>query len=376
MFTASHNPAAYNGIKFSRAGARGISLDTGLAAIRDRAKVYLAEGLEEVAAPGSFREEHILVRYASYLREMVNLDGIRPLRVVVDAANGMGGMTVPAVLGTGTDLHKLPLDIIPMYFELDGTFPNHEANPLDPKNLVDLQRAVVEHKADIGLAFDGDADRVFVIDQNGDAVTPSAVAAIVARREIAREQATNPGVPITVLHNLLTSRVVEEVIAADGARPVKTRVGHSLIKDKMAETNAIFGGEHSAHYYFRDFWGADNGMLAAMHVLAEFGSQERPLSEFAKKYNPYFMSGEINSTVSDVAAAKARVVEAFADRATFDEFDGITAQGKPAEAGQWWWFNVRASNTEPLLRLNVEASNEDAMTQIRNEVLSLIQQKA
>ncbi len=376
MFTASHNPAAYNGIKFSRAGARGISLDTGLAAIRDRAKVYLAEGLEEVEAPGSFREEHILVRYASYLREMVKLDNIRPLRVVVDAANGMGGMTVPAVLGTGTDLHKLPLEIIPMYFELDGTFPNHEANPLDPKNLVDLQRAVVEHKADIGLAFDGDADRVFVIDENGDAVTPSAVAAIVARREIAREQATNPGAPITVLHNLLTSRVVEEVIAADGAKPVKTRVGHSLIKDKMAETNAIFGGEHSAHYYFRDFWGADNGMLAAMHVLAEFGSQERPLSEFSKQYNPYFMSGEINSTVSDVAAAKARVVEAFADRATFDEFDGITAQGKPAEAGQWWWFNVRASNTEPLLRLNVEASNEDAMTQIRNEVLNLIQQKA
>ena len=376
MFTASHNPAAYNGIKFSRAGARGISLDTGLAAIRDRAKVYLADGLEEVANPGSYREEHILVRYASYLREMVKLDGIRPLKVVVDAANGMGGMTVPAVLGTGTDLHKLPLEIVPMYFELDGTFPNHEANPLDPKNLVDLQRAVVEHGADIGLAFDGDADRVFVVDENGDAVTPSAVAAIVARREIAREQATNPGAPITVLHNLLTSRVVEEVITEDGAKPVKTRVGHSLIKDKMAETNAIFGGEHSAHYYFRDFWGADNGMLAAMHVLAEFGMQGKPLSEFAKQYNPYFLSGEINSTVSDVAAAKARVVEAFADRATFDEFDGITAQGKPAEAGQWWWFNVRASNTEPLLRLNVEASNEDAMTQIRNEVLSLIQQKA
>jgi phosphomannomutase len=376
MFTASHNPAAYNGIKFSRAGARGISLDTGLAAIRDRAKAYLANGLDEVANPGTYREEHILVRYASYLREMVNLDSIRPLKVVVDAANGMGGMTVPAVLGTGTDLHKLPLDIVPMYFELDGTFPNHEANPLDPKNLVDLQRAVVEHGADIGLAFDGDADRVFVVDENGDAVTPSAVAAIVARREISREKATNPGAPITVLHNLLTSRVVEEVITADGAKPVKTRVGHSLIKDKMAETNAIFGGEHSAHYYFRDFWGADNGMLAAMHVLAEFGNQEKPLSEFAKQYNPYFLSGEINSTVSDVAAAKARVVEAFADRASFDEFDGITAQGKPAEAGQWWWFNVRASNTEPLLRLNVEASNEDTMTQIRNEVLGLIQQKA
>ena len=375
MFTASHNPAAYNGIKFSRAGARGISLDTGLAAIRDRAKVYLANGLEEVEVPGTYRDEHILVRYASYLREMVSLDSIRPLKVVVDAANGMGGMTVPAVLGTGTDLHKLPLEIIPMYFELDGTFPNHEANPLDPKNLVDLQRAVVEHGADIGLAFDGDADRVFVVDEKGDAVTPSAVAAIVARREIAREKATNPGAPITVLHNLLTSRVVEEVIAVDGAKPVKTRVGHSLIKDKMAETNAIFGGEHSAHYYFRDFWGADNGMLAAMHVLADFGNQEKPLSEFAKQYNPYFLSGEINSTVSDVAAAKARVVEAFADRATFDEFDGITAQGKPAEAGQWWWFNVRASNTEPLLRLNVEASNEDTMTQIRNEVLGLIQQK-
>ena len=376
MFTASHNPAAYNGIKFSRAGARGISLDTGLAAIRDRAKVYLANGLEEVEVPGTYRDEHILVRYASYLREMVSLDSIRPLKVVVDAANGMGGMTVPAVLGTGTDLHKLPLEIIPMYFELDGTFPNHEANPLDPKNLVDLQRAVVEHGADIGLAFDGDADRVFVVDEKGDAVTPSAVAAIVARREIAREKATNPGAPITVLHNLLTSRVVEEVIAVDGAKPVKTRVGHSLIKDKMAETNAIFGGEHSAHYYFRDFWGADNGMLAAMHVLADFGNQEKPLSEFAKQYNPYFLSGEINSTVSDVAAAKARVVEAFADRATFDEFDGITAQGKPAEAGQWWWFNVRASNTEPLLRLNVEASNEDTMTQIRDEVLGLIQQKA
>ncbi len=376
MFTASHNPAAYNGIKFSRAGARGISLDTGLAAIRDRAKVYLVEGIEPGAKPGSYRDEHILVRYASYLREMVNLDSIRPLKVVIDAANGMGGMTAPAVLGTAADLHKLPLEIIPMYFELDGTFPNHEANPLDPKNLVDLQRAVVENGADIGLAFDGDADRVFVIDETGNAVTPSAVAAIVARREIAREKTTNPGEPITVLHNLLTSRVVEEVIAEDGAKPVKTRVGHSLIKDMMAETNAIFGGEHSAHYYFRDFWGADNGMLAAMHVLAEFGNQEKPLSQFAKQYNPYFLSGEINSTVSDVAAAKARVQAAFADRATFDEFDGITAQGKPAEAGQWWWFNVRSSNTEPLLRLNVEASNEDAMTQIRNEVLSLIQQKA
>lgn len=381
MFTASHNPATYNGIKFSRAGARGISLDTGLANIRDRAAVYLENGIDQVDQPGSFRDLHILIQYASYLRELVNLSGIRPLKVVVDAGNGMGGMTVPAVLGHANDLELLPLQIVPMYFELDGTFPNHEANPLDPKNLVDLQKAVVEHGADIGLAFDGDADRCFVIDEKGQPVTPSAVAAIVARREIARERAANPGAPITVLHNLLTSRVVEEVIEADGARAVRTNVGHSLIKDQMAATNAIFGGEHSAHYYFRDFWGADNGMLAAMHVLAEFGSQAEPLSEFAKKYNPYFLSGEINSTVQDVAAAKARVQAAFAGRATFEEFDGITATnnqelGKPADAGSWWWFNVRASNTEPLLRLNVEASSEADMIQVRDEVLNLIQQKA
>lgn len=376
MFTASHNPATYNGIKFSRAGARGISLETGLANIRDRAAKYLENGIDEVEQPGGYRDLHILMQYASYLRELVDLSKIRPLRVVVDAGNGMGGMTVPAVLGHASDLEQLPLEIIPMYFELDGTFPNHEANPLDPKNLVDLQAAVLKHGADIGLAFDGDADRCFVIDEKGLPVTPSAVAAIVARREIAREKALNPGAPVTVLHNLLTSRVVEEVIAADGARAVKTKVGHSLIKDQMAATNAIFGGEHSAHYYFRDFWGADNGMLAAMHVLAEFGSQVKPLSEFAKQYNPYFLSGEINSTVQDVAAAKARVQAAFADRATFDEFDGITAQGKPAEAGSWWWFNVRASNTEPLLRLNVEASTEADMVQVRDEVLNLIQQKA
>jgi phosphomannomutase len=307
MFTASHNPATYNGIKFSRAGARGISLDTGLAAIRDRAIKFLADGIDAVANPGTYREEHILTRYAAYLRELVDLSAIRPLKVVVDAGNGMGGMTVPAVLGHATDLARLPIEIVPMYFELDGTFPNHEANPLDPKNLVDLQAAVVEHGADLGLAFDGDADRCFVVDEKGEPVTPSAVAAIVARREIAREKTTNPGAPITVLHNLLTSNIVAEVIAADGAKPVRTKVGHSLIKDQMAATNAIFGGEHSAHYYFRDFWGADNGMLAAMHVLAEFGQQEQPMSVFSKQYNPYFLSGEINSTVSDVAAARARV---------------------------------------------------------------------
>jgi len=370
MFTASHNPATYNGIKFSRAGARGISLDTGLAAIRDRAIAYLETGIDEVEAPGSYRDVHILADYATYLREMVDLSEIRPLKVVVDAGNGMGGMTVPAVLGNAADLGALPLEIVPLYFELDGSFPNHEANPLDPKNLVDLQKAVVEHGADIGLAFDGDADRCFVIDQNGDAVTPSAVAAIVARREIARVRKANPAADISVIHNLLTSRIVEEVIAADGATPVRTKVGHSLIKDQMAATKAIFGGEHSAHYYFADFWGADNGMLAAMHVLAEFGAQDKPLSEFAKQYNPYFNSGEINSTVADVAAAKARVKAAFEGRASFDEFDGITVTG--TDSNDWWWFNVRASNTEPLLRLNVEAKSAARMAEIRDEVLALI----
>lgn len=370
MFTASHNPASYNGIKFSRAGARGISLDTGLAAIRDRAKQYLAEGIAPVTQTGSVSAKDVLVDYASYLRQLVDLSRVKPMKVVVDAANGMGGLTVPAVLSTKAGLPELPIEIVEMYFELDGTFPNHEANPLEPSNLVDLQKAVVEHKADLGLAFDGDADRCFVIDELGNAVTPSAVAAMVARREIARVRALGEQDEITVLYNLITSRVVAEVIEKDGAIGERTKVGHSLIKDRMAATNAIFGGEHSAHYYFRDFWGADNGMLAAMHVLAEFGAQSGPLSELAREYNPYFLSGEINSTVNDVQAAKNRVLEAFAGRAEFDEFDGITAKGSSGD--NWWWFNVRASNTEPLLRLNVESLSESVMEQIRDEVLGLI----
>ena len=388
MFTASHNPASYNGIKLSRAGARGISLNTGLAAIRDRAKAYLVAGIEPVAKQGDYREEHILLRYASYLRELVDLSSIRPLRVVVDAGNGMAGMTVPAVLGHASDLSRLPIEVIPMYFELDGSFPNHEANPLDPKNLVDLQRAVLDHGADLGLAFDGDADRCFVVDELGEPVSPSAVAAIVAKREIAREReqnpgapVTNPGSPITVLHNLLTSRHVAERIAAAGARPVRTKVGHSLIKDQMAETNAIFGGEHSAHYYFRDFWGADNGMLAAMHVLAEFGAQPQPLSEFARQFNPYFQSGEINSTVQDAQAASAAVISAFVGRGEVEHFDGFTISGTAADLGpagdpaSWWWFNVRSSNTEPLLRLNVEAADPALMESLRDEVIAIIRKQ-
>jgi phosphomannomutase len=372
MFTASHNPAAYNGIKFSRAGAQGISLDTGLAGIRDRAGEYLdAGGVVAVGEPGAVEHVDVLADYARHLRTLVDLAGIRPLKIVVDAGNGMGGLTVPAVLGEAAGLPALPLEIVPLYFELDGTFPNHEANPLDPANLVDLQRAVVEHGADLGLAFDGDADRCFVVDERGGAVDPSAVAAIVALREIARVRALGEDEPI-VIHNLITSRFVPEAIEAAGAVAVRTRVGHSLIKDRMAETGAVFGGEHSAHYYFRDFWGADNGMLAAMHVLAEFGSQSAPLSQLAARFTPYVLSGEVNSTVDDVPAAYTRVVEAFTGRAEFDELDGLTATGLVSGDEPFWWFNVRPSNTEPLLRLNVEGEDAATMSAIRDEVLALI----
>ncbi|WP_317230001.1 phosphomannomutase/phosphoglucomutase [Clavibacter sp. MX14-G9D] len=372
MFTASHNPATYNGLKFSRAGAQGISLDTGLAAIRDRAIGFLSDGIAAVEPAGQVRERDVLADYAGYLRQLVDLSAIRPLRVVVDAGNGMGGMTVPAVLGTAAGLPELPIEIIPLYFELDGTFPNHEANPLEPANLVDLQAAVVAHGADLGLAFDGDADRCFVVDEKGQAVTPSAVAAVVALREISRVKAQSPDDEVTVLHNLITSRIVPETIEAAGATAVRTRVGHSLIKDQMAATGAVFGGEHSAHYYFRDFWGADNGMLAAMHLLAEFGQSEGLMSDLSARYTPYALSGEINSTVDDVPAAYERIVEAFRGRGEFDELDGLTVDGPVDADGAFWWFSVRPSNTEPLLRLNVEASTEERMASLRDELLGLI----
>ncbi|MCU1586467.1 MAG: phosphomannomutase/phosphoglucomutase [Microbacteriaceae bacterium] len=372
MFTASHNPATYNGIKFSRAGAQGISFDTGLKSIRDRAQAYLSTGVPDVAAVGSFRSIDLLAEYAAYLRSLVDLSGIRPIRVVVDAGNGMGGLTVPAVLGTAAGLPELPIEIIPLYFDLDGTFPNHEANPLDPKNIVDLQKAVIEHGADLGLAFDGDADRCFVVDEKGDAVTPSAVAAVVALREITRVRAYQPDGDIFVIHNLITSLVVPETIEGAGAVPVRTKVGHSLIKDQMAITGAIFGGEHSAHYYFRDFWGADNGMLAAMHFLAEFGSQSGPVSAISARYTPYSLSGEINSVVTDVPAAYDRIVQEYTGTAEFDELDGLTVTGTVGQDEPFWWFNVRPSNTEPLLRLNVEAGTPTAMARVRDAVLALI----
>lgn len=372
MFTASHNPATYNGIKFSRAGAQGISLDTGLAAIRDRATAYLENEIDVVDARGEIREIDVLGEYAAYLRSLVDLTGIRQLKIVVDAGNGMGGFTVPAVLGTGAGLPALPLDIVPLYFELDGSFPNHEANPLDPANIVDLQKAVVEHGADLGLAFDGDADRCFVVDELGQAVTPSAVAAIVAQRAIERAKLTDGDAEIVVLHNLITSRIVPETIIAAGARPVRTRVGHSLIKDEMAATGAIFGGEHSAHYYFREFWGADNGMLAAMYLLQEFGSHDGSMSALSAKFTPYALSGEINSTVADVPAAYAQIVDAYTGIADFDELDGLTVTGITASDEPFWWFSVRPSNTEPLLRLNVEAATDETMARIRDHVLGLI----
>jgi phosphomannomutase len=380
MFTASHNPATYNGIKFSRAGAQGISFDTGLKGIRDRAQAYLANGIDGVAQPGTPRETDVLAAYAAHLRGLVDLSGIRPIRIVVDAGNGMGGLTVPAVLGTAAGLPALPIEIIPLYFELDGTFPNHEANPLNPANIVDLQKAVVEHGANLGLAFDGDADRCFVVDETGAAVNPSAVAAIVALREIIRVRALQPDPStgsgqaddIVVLHNLITSRIVEETIEGAGAVAIRTRVGHSLIKDEMAATGAIFGGEHSAHYYFRDFWGADNGMLAAMHMLAQYGSGSETMSALSARFTPYALSGEINSEVRDVPAAYARIVEHFTGNADFDEFDGLTVTGQVPQDAPFWWFNVRPSNTEPLLRLNVEAATVPEMERVRDLVLGLI----
>ena len=360
MFTASHNPARYNGIKLCRAGAKPIGLETGLAEIRDEAQALMDGRAEFGAGQGTVTKRDLLTEYARHLRTLVDLSGIRPLKVVVDAGNGMAGYTVPAVLGDAK-LDPLPLDIVPMYFELDGTFPNHEANPLDPKNLVDLQAAVVEHGADLGIAFDGDADRCFVVDEHGAPVSPSAITALVATRELAK----HPGA--TVIHNLITSRAVPEIVAEHGGQPLRSRVGHSFIKAEMARTGAIFGGEHSAHYYFKDFWGADTGMLAAMHVLAALGGGKEPLSELAHAFERYASSGEINSTVTDQQAKLAEVEQRFGAGNEVDHLDGLTIRFPDGA-----WVNLRPSNTEPLLRLNVEAPGPDRMAQLRDEVLSTV----
>ncbi|WP_430868531.1 phosphomannomutase/phosphoglucomutase [Demequina aurantiaca] len=373
MITASHNPAAYNGMKMCRALARAVGENTGLGDVRSLASAYLGDGIPQETQRGSGREHDMLPEYSAFLRELVDLRGIRPLKVVVDAANAMGGYTVPAVLGARAGLPELPLEIVPLYFELDGTFPNHEANPLDPANLVDLQAAVIEHGADIGLAFDGDADRCFAVDQTGAVVAASAITALVGLRESARELAR--GEQPTVIHNLISSRAVRELLVAAGATPVKAKVGHSNIKADMASHNAVFGGEHSAHFYFRDFFYADTGMLAAMHVLAALGESDGTLSDLLADYTPYAASGEINSRVDSVADALARVRAEHVDESTStDEFDGLTVThwDDSAPAAERWWFNVRASNTEPLLRLNVEAATPETMRIVRDAVLGTI----
>ncbi len=354
MFTASHNPAQYNGIKLCREGARPIGADTGLHAIRDAVS---GPEPEHVFPTGQVSRLDVLDAYADHLLSLAPVTG-RRLKVVVDAGNGMAGHTAPVVfdrIGEGVEL-------VPMYFELDGTFPHHEANPIEPENLVDLQKRVLAEGADVGLAFDGDADRCFVVDERGEAVSPSTLTALIATRELAR----SPG--SAVIHNLITSRFVPEVVREHGGRPVRTRVGHSFIKATMAETDAVFGGEHSGHFYFRDFWRADSGMLAALHTLAALAETDRPLSQLLADYQRYSLSGEINSEVADPAAVTATVEAAYADTvgAEVDHLDGLTV----TTAG--WWFNVRPSNTEPLLRLNVEGADEATMTRVRDDVLALI----
>jgi phosphomannomutase len=356
QFTASHNPAKYNGIKLCYAGARPVGQDTGLGQLREWVE---SESIPDVSdgRTGSVTKRDLVGDYAAYLKKLVDLSSMRELTVVVDAGNGMGGYTVPTVLD------GLPIRLVPMYFELDGTFPNHEANPIEPANLRDLQAKVREVGADIGLAFDGDADRCFVVDERGEIASPSVITALVATRELGKE----PGG--TIIHNLITSHAVPEIVREHGGTPVRTRVGHSFIKATMAETGAIFGGEHSGHFYFRDFWRADSGMLAALHVLAALGESDRPLSELLADYSRYVASGEINTEVRDQAGVVDALEQHFAGRdgVRTDRLDGLTV-----ELPDGAWLNVRPSNTEPLLRLNVEAPDTAAMERLRDEALDVI----
>jgi len=358
MFTASHNPAAYNGIKFCRAGAKPVGRNTGLDAITEE----LITGVPPYNGPsGTIVDRDVLTDYGEFLRSLVDLSGTRPLKVAVDAGNGMAGHTTPAVLGPIASI-----TVQALYFALDGSFPHHEANPLDPANLVDLQDFVRRTGADIGLAFDGDADRCFVVDEIGNPVSPSAVTALVAAGELQRE------IGATVIHNLITSRAVPELVIERGGTPVRSRVGHSYIKELMARTGAIFGGEHSAHYYFRDFWGADSGMLAALHVLAALGRQDRPLSELMADYQRYELSGEINFAVADADACIEAVLKSFGTKiSSIDHLDGVTV-----DIGAGTWFNLRPSNTEPLLRLNVEARTRQDVDHVVRQIAAQINSSA
>lgn len=353
MFTASHNPAEYNGIKLCLSGARPIGKESGLVTIEK----FVRDGVPVSLRPlGVETHREMLTEYVDHLLTLVDVSGIRKLNIVVDAGNGMAGHTAPAVFS------RMNVDVTEMYYELDGTFPNHEANPIDETNLKDLKKMVKKKGADIGLAFDGDADRCFLVDENGDAVNPSLLTALIADRELKKK----PGSPI--IYNLISSRAVREIVEENGGKPLRSRVGHSFIKAMMAESGAIFGGEHSGHFYFADFWRADSGMLAALHAIAALGESKKSLSTLLKPYARYVASGEINSKVSDSKAIMSQIKEIYGSKAgvTTDELDGLTVDGDT------WWFNVRASNTEPLLRLNVEAKTQAQMAQLRDEVLTLI----
>ena len=354
MFTASHNPAAYNGIKLAKSGARPIGAESGLLRIKD----HMINGIAMSAGPiGVTTHRELLGDYVDFLLGLFKADEFstgRRLKVVVDAGNGMAGFTAPAIMA------RLNVDVIPLFFELDGNFPNHEANPIDPKNLVDLVKRVKKEKADIGLAFDGDADRCFLVDEKGNLVNPSALTALIAIRELKRK----PG--STIIYNLISSRAVPEIVAEHGGVPLRSRVGHSYIKKMMADSNAIFGGEHSGHFYFSDFWRADSGALAALFAIAELSHSDLPLSLLLAPLNRYFASGEINTVVDDPKASIEFIKASFQSDYEIDELDGITVNGSD------WWFNVRASNTEPLLRLNVEAHSLEQLAQVQSQVLSLI----
>lgn len=353
MFTASHNPAAYNGIKMCLSGARPIGKESGLLTIEKFVNEGSPLALSQV---GVERRQEMLEEYVSHLLQLVDLSQTRPLKIVIDAGNGMAGHTAPAVFS------RLSADVTEMYYELDGTFPNHEANPIEPENLKDLQAEVKKKKADIGLAFDGDADRCFLVDEKGELVNPSALTALIATRELAKYPAS------TIIYNLISSKAVREVVEENGGIAVRSRVGHSYIKKLMAETGAVFGGEHSGHFYFRDFWRADSGMLAALHAIAALGENEAPLSQLLAPFNRYFSSGEINSKVSDAVASTKKIKDQYGamDGVELDHLDGLTV------TGDTWWFNLRASNTEPLLRLNVEATTAQEMAAIRDAVLNTI----
>jgi phosphomannomutase len=352
MFTASHNPAEYNGIKLCFSSARPIGKESGLVTIENFVREGSPIALRNI---GVEKQRNMLEEYVDHLLSLVDIKNIRPLKIIVDAGNGMAGHTAPAIFA------RLNCEVIPMYFELDGSFPNHEANPLDESTLKDLKQAMIDQKADLGLAFDGDADRCFLVDERGVAVNPSALTSLIAHRELIK----HPGA--SIIYNLISSRAVQEVIDENGGVGLRSRVGHSYIKKMMAESGAIFGGEHSGHFYFKEFWRADSGALAALHAIAALGESDATMSELLAPYNRYVISGEINSKVENTQEATERVEKTYtSDQITIDHLDGLTVNGDT------WWFNLRPSNTEPLLRLNVEASTQAQMETVRDAVLSLI----